>query len=429
MDIDTMKKRIAEAPREPGVYIWRDAKKHPLYIGKANNIRVRLSSYPKATDERIKRMVRVARSIDFKQTETEIDALILESQLIKRHKPRYNVALRDDKSYYLVAITDEEFPQFIPTHQVRSRMIRKPIKEYLGPFTEALALKTTLKVLRRLFPYCSCKQKHHIKCLNAHIGVCSGYCCLKTPATADEKKEYRRFVRAVRDILSGRRTSLITRLNKEMKTLAASCELERARDLQITIERIQRVFENAQIISRRQRSATRHHGALEQIQDEFGLPKLPHRIEGYDIAHIQGVHPTGAMIVFAEGSPDNTEYRLFNIKRPDGGDTAALREVITRRLKHDEWPLPDVIVVDGAKAQLNVVMQTLDKARVDLPVIALAKDDKHKGSYVLSSSDARVRTLKKLPTKVKHLIEHVDKEAHRFVIKHYRNRHRKALTK
>lgn len=428
MELKVMKKRIAQAPKRPGVYMWRTRSGIRLYIGKAADIRSRLLSYPKTTDERIQAMIEKAKIIDWIETETSIEALILESQLIKRYKPKYNIALRDDKSYVMVAITDEAFPQFLTTHQVRSRFIKKPVKEFLGPFTDARALKTTLKVLRRLFPYCTCKQRHHVKCLNAHIGMCAGYCCLKVDATAAQKKEYARYVRAIRDILTGKRDTLIKRLRSDMRAAADAHNLEEARDLQIQVERISRVFENAQIITRRLRTATKHHGALDQMQTEFGLHQVPSRIEGYDVAHIQGTHPSGTMVVFTEGSADSAEYRLFNIRTKDGGDTGGLREIVSRRLTHEEWPLPDVIIVDGAKAQLNAVVRVLDKAGLEIPVIAFAKDEKHKGSYVLFSGDSQVRTLKKLPIKVRNLIDHVDQEAHRFVIKHYRQRHRKALT-
>ena len=144
---------------------------------------------------------------------------------------------------------------------------------------------------------------------------------------------------------------------------------------------------------------------------------------------MQGIHPAGAMVVFTDGSADKAEYRLFNIKTKESGDVAALKEILKRRLTHEDWPLPDVIIVDGAKAQLNAFVRTLDSASINVPVIAQAKDESHKGSYILSSTDSRVRTLKKLPTKLRHLIEHVDQEAHRFVIKHYRAKHRKSLTR
>jgi len=447
MDLIAIKERIAQAPKTPGVYIWKDGRGRPLYIGKAANIRTRLSSYTKIRDPRIRTMIERATRVDWDQTPTDIEALILESLLIKRHRPTFNIDLRDDKSYFFVAVTDESFPQFIPTHQVRSRFIKKPVKEFIGPFTDGVPLKTTLKVLRRLLPFCTCKTTHHVRCLNAHIGMCPGYCCLKAPASAVQKQKYARNVRAVRDILTGKRGNLISRMEKRMRQAGRHGALEEARRLQIQIERIARVFVNAQLFSRRAVSATKHHGALEQLAEEFGLSRPPVRIEGYDIAHIQGTHPTGAMVVFTDGSPDNAEYRLFNIKTTEAGDVAALKEVLVRRLRHAPptggWPLPDLILVDGAKAQLNAMLRTVDqwqmtvdrsrkrktvnKKRTDIPIIALAKDETHKGSYVLFSGDAKVRTLKRLPQKVRNLIEHVDKEAHRFVLKHHRNRRSKGL--
>ncbi|HXV26435.1 MAG TPA: GIY-YIG nuclease family protein [Candidatus Paceibacterota bacterium] len=425
MDAPDIKAASAAAPKSPGVYTWRAKDGTALYIGKANDLRSRLSSYLKAADARIAAMTREAARLDWQMTETDIEALILESQLIKRRRPKYNIDLRDDKSYFLVAVTDEEFPQFIPTHQVRSARLKKPVREFLGPFTDGGALKTTLKVLRRMFPYCSCAQKHHVRCLNAHIGVCSGYCCLRAKATAAQKREYARYVRAVRDILTGKRDVLIRRLERRMKKAADRRDLEAARDLQIQADRLRRVFTNARLVASRRRLAARHAGAPEQLAEEFALVRAPQRIEGYDAAHIQGAHPAGAVVVFTDGRADNSEYRLFNIRTPEAGDVAAIREILTRRLAHDEWPLPDLILVDGAKAQMNAALKVLDSADLDIPVIAFAKDDKHRGAYVLFSGDSRVRTLKDLPAAARNLLGHVDSEAHRFVVAQYRKRHRK----
>ena len=316
--------RIKEAPATPGVYIWRGKAGRVLYVGKAVNVRSRLLSYAKTKDPRIMAMVTEARMVEWKTVPTEIEALILESSRIKLLKPKFNIVMRDDKQYAYVALTDEAFPPPIVTHQVRSLRIKKPFKRLRGPFTDAGALTMTIRLLRGLFPYCTCKQKHFMKCLNAHIGKCPGYCCLKAPATAAQKKEYARTIRAITDILTGKRDTLIGRLEIQMKHLGKTQKLDEALGLQRRIERIRRVFENAQLVAGRRALTGRHLGAISQLVNELGLADEPKRIEGYDVAHIQGNHPSGAMAVFTDGHPDRAQYRLFNLHADAVGDTAQL---------------------------------------------------------------------------------------------------------
>ncbi|MEK7637907.1 MAG: GIY-YIG nuclease family protein [Patescibacteria group bacterium] len=419
--------RIKEAPATPGVYIWRGKAGRVLYVGKAVNVRSRLLSYAKTKDPRIMAMVTEARMVEWKTVPTEIEALILESSRIKLLKPKFNIVMRDDKQYAYVALTDEAFPQPIVTHQVRSLRIKKPFKRLIGPFTDAGALTMTIRLLRGLFPYCTCKQKHFMKCLNAHIGKCPGYCCLKAPATAAQKKEYARTIRAITDILTGKRDTLIGRLEIQMKHLGKTQKLDEALGLQRRIERIRRVFENAQLVAGRRALTGRHLGAISQLVNELGLADEPKRIEGYDVAHIQGNHPSGAMAVFTDGHPDRAQYRLFNLHADAVGDTAQLREIMVRRLKHDEWPLPDLILVDGGIAQMNTMVRALDSAGHHIPVIALTKNDKHQADHLFSSLDSNIRMLADLPRAMRDLLVHIDTEAHRFSISHYRRRHRKSL--
>lgn len=365
---------LKRAPKTPGVYVWRDAGRRPFYVGKAVNLRSRLSNYRKPTDPRIRAMVENARTLTWQTTGTDIEALILESQLIKKLKPRYNIDWRDDKRYFYVGFTDEAFPRIFITHQ--------PKGDFVGPFTDGVPLKATLRVLRNLFPYCTCTQRHHLRCLNAHIGKCPGFCCLKAPATAAQKKEYARGIRAIRDVLSGKRDALVRRLASTNPDIAL---------------KLLRVFQNAQINARNQKRA--------------GHPGAPERIEGYDVANIGGQHAVGAMVVFEHGVPNKKEYRLFNIKT-SGGDTDMLREILQRRAAHDDWPTPNLIIIDGGKAQLNVAKKIFG-AR--MPITAVTKDEHHRASKLIGAKADQT------------LAFAVDAEAHRFAISRYRLRHRKSV--
>jgi excinuclease ABC subunit C len=212
-----------------------------------------------------------------------------------------------------------------------------------------------------------------------------------------------------------------------MRALGKAKKLVEAHALQQRIGRIRRVFENAQLVAGRRRLSARHPGALAQLADNLGLSGEPNRVEGYDVAHIQGAYSSGAMVVFINGNPDNTQYRLFNLKSDAAGDTGQLREVLSRRLKHEEWPLPDLIVVDGGKAQLNIMVRTLDSLGHHVPVVAVTKDDKHQADHLLSSLDSQIRMLADMPRSMRALVVHIDDEAHRFSIGQYRRRHRRGL--
>lgn len=385
MEGSKLLQRITQAPKTPGVYVWRDAGRKPLYIGKATNLRSRLFSYRKPTDPRIRVMVENARTLTWQTTDTDIEALILESQLIKKLKPRYNIDWRDDKNYFYIAITQEDFPKITITHRPQP----------IGPFTDGVPLKVTLRILRNPFPYCTCKQKHHLRCLNAHIGKCPGYCCLKTKPTTAQKKEYARNIRAIKDVLTGKRDALVRRL---------------ARTMPDTALKLLRVFQNAQINARLRLSASARQAR-----------NTPHRVEGYDVANIGGQYAVGAMVVFISGTPNKNEYRLFNIKTT-GGDTDMLREMLERRMKHAPpaggWPLPDLVVIDGGKAQYNVARSVFGNRT---HIIAVTKDEHHRAAHIVTN--------KKATSADRALAFHVDAEAHRFAISRYRLRHRRTLRK
>ncbi len=450
MDISALKKVISKFPKKPGIYRFLDSHGKPIYIGKASNLKNRVISYARPIDSRIVAMVSDAKSLTFTETGSDIEALILESQLVKKHLPKFNIMLRDDKQYFYVAFTNEQFPKIFLTHQpfkatsnkrqvtskvaslVAGRMSH--VTSYIGPFTEGTALKTTLRALRKIFPYCTCKQKHNVMCLNGHIGACLGFCCLKNPENPNSKK-YLSNIRAIKDVLSGKRTNLIKRLEKEMKARGKRLNLEEAINIQNTIEKVRRVFENAQII-RNMTMGDDSTSSPAPLQKFLGLSKKPERIEGYDVAHIQGKHTVGAMVVFNNGTPDKNSYRKFKINSSKpGDDTGALREMFTRRLSHLEWPSPDLIIIDGGIGQLNATLTALkgigyrDKGLV---IIATTKDEHHRCKYILVASNFHTLTHKRcpltsLPEAVKNLILFVDAEAHRFAIGYYRSLHKREM--
>lgn len=431
MNQDTLKKHIVSLPSGPGVYIFKDGRKN-LYIGKASNLKNRVGSYLpsqqaglKTKDPRIRKMVETAQSLKFISTPSDIEALILESQLIKKFRPPFNIVMRDDKQYAFVGFTAEEYPKIFITHQ--------PTKDrnFIGPFTEVGALKITLRYLRRIFPCCTCRQLHHNKCLNYHIGKCPGFCCIKIEVSDKEKDMYASNIKSIRKILSGRKNSLVKELKNNAEKSARNDDFEKAIELRDKTEKLERVFENARIIKNSNILKT-HRSGLESL---LKLSKPITRIEGYDISNIQGIHATGSMVTFIHGRPDKNFYRKFKIyTKQTPNDTAMLQEILERRFRHNEWPFPDLIIIDGGKGQVNAVIKTLKKLAIKIPIIGVSKNENHVGHQLITCLPAgrfptrfKIIPLSKLSPVDKNLLLAIDSEAHRFAISYYRKLHRKFL--
>ena len=475
MNHPQLRKIKAKIPSSSGIYIFKNSASRPIYIGKAVNLKARIRGYLKDKDARIIKMIDSAAKLDWIETGSEIEALILESQYIKKYKPFFNIVMRDDKQYGFVGFTDERFPKIFITHQpnlsLQAGKLTSWQARFIGPFTDIGALKTTLRHLRRVFPYCTCKNPHNNYCLNYHLDKCLGFCCLKnTPYDAflSRYAEYRKNIKAITDILSGKKNSLLKELEKEMIALGKKGRFQEAIELRNKIEKIKRVFENVVVIQRNANlqmhtntannpyfDTSKNHNkeVLEDFKNILNLKKPPTRIEGYDIANIQGQYAVGAMVVFENGVPNKNEYRKFKIRHFDiskfrnidmsaRGDTGMLKEILIRRFRHSgmlrtpkpsakEWPTPDLIVVDGGKAQLSAVLKVISNFEFltskQVPVVALTKDGRHQGVKIFISGKKNPIPLSQMPISAKNLLLQVGSEAHRFAIAYYRHRHRKTL--
>ena len=454
MNLIYLKNMTQKAPINSGIYIFKNTKNKPLYIGKALNLKNRVKSYLKTSDTRLQKMISEAKKLDFITTDSEIEALILESQYIKKYQPPFNVTLRDDKQYGFVAFSEEKYPKIFITHQPQkseSRIVNSELRlekslfhnskltihnsSYIGPFTDIGALRTTLKLLRRIFPYCTCKQTHNNYCLNYHINKCLGFCCLKKPVNDKQQlTAYNKNIKSIKDILSGKKSSLIKNLEKEMKNLSKHKDYEKALELQHKIGKLKHIFQNAQILNtkfviRNTENEQNNSIVLKQLARTIGLERVPQRIECYDVANIQGKHAVGAMVVFIDGAPDKNQYRKFKIyTEHNPNDTAMLGEILSRRFNHPEWPHPDLIVVDGGKAQLNAAKEVLRIKNyvLRIPVIALTKNEYHIGHKIILDTGKEI-FLSKLPVQIKNFLLNIDSEAHRFAISYYRKVHRKTI--
>ncbi len=352
-------------PHTPGVYLFKKGSRI-LYVGKAANLRARLAHYwRKNAGAKVRSLIGEATRVNWETTDSEIDALLREAELIKTHQPQFNVVMRDDKNYFYVGITKEKFPKLVVTHQLGNSSTHKT--RYLGPYTSGSALKITLKLLRRLFPYCTCKMPHTRPCLNAQIGRCLGYCCTKNWNHELRIMNYGVYGKNIKNIiavLSGKRKRLLTRLTREMKNTAKREEFERAALLRNQVAGLENIFTHTGIMNQelgiRTNTASGWRKIQRNIQNIFNTKKSVSRVEGYDISNISGTEATGSMVVFVDGAPVKSEYRKFKIRTVRGANDVSMhREVMRRRLARRDWPMPDLILMDGGKAQLGAAKYEL----------------------------------------------------------------------
>lgn len=395
----------------------KDAKKSVLYVGKAVNLRRRVKSYfQRPHDYRISKMVSLVRDIETKNTDTAIEALILEARLIKKFLPPYNVLEKDDKSFLYVEITKEKFPRVLLT---RGKDLKTPgrkikISKQFGPFTSSSSLKEALKILRKIFPWSvhspdSLKLKvishsprsgiggagklHSVRaCFEYELGLCPGVCI-----NLITSKEYKKNIARLVMFFEGKKEAIISSLKKEMAALSKKTEFEKAEKLKRQIFALNHIHEVALIKE-------------DYLDGDSAQAKM--RIEGYDISNISGTSAVGSMVVFENGVPVKEQYKRFKIRTIDTpNDTGMLKEVIERRLNHSEWLLPDVLLIDGGAPQVNAVLDVLEAHSLRLRVLGLAKGPERKNNDLIGILPKGVD--------LKTLIN-VRDEAHRFAISYHR---------
>lgn len=423
-------------PQTPGVYIFRKGRT-PVYVGKAANLKKRLVSYfKKNAGDKVARLTAEADTVEWIETPSEIEALIQESELIKQHVPKYNVIMRDDKNFFFVGITQGDFPRIFLTHQPYTRKtVRKKRRSlrpttyklqasFIGPFTSGSALKEALRILRSIFPYCTCKEGHKRPCLNAEIGRCLGFCCLKAggKTPSEEKEEYRKNIKSIVSVLNGRKKSLLTELRREMRDAVKKENFEKAAKRRDQIAGLENILTHAKVMNHASswRTRTSKQGIYNWGKIQKNLETLVGaritRTEGYDISNISGTEATGSMVVFAGGRPDRAEYRMFGIKTVhQPNDIEMHKEVMKRRLNHPEWKFPDLMVIDGGKAQLNAALSVVRPVNTEIKVVSLAKREEE--LYIEKrSTPIRLATL---PPETAFFFQRVRDESHRFAKKYH----------
>jgi excinuclease ABC subunit C len=365
MTLDQFKKKMKKIPDAPGVYFFLGKNKEVLYIGKATSLRSRVRSYfsPDLAATRgpvLVKMLEKAKTIDWRETDSVLEALLLEANLIKTHKPKHNTDLKDDKSWNYVVLTKEDYPRVLLMRG--KELATRDANEFMytfGPFPHGLQLKEAMKIIRKIFPYRdTCIPNSGKRCFNAQIGLCPGVCSGEI-----SKTDYRKIVRRISMLFQGKKVELIKTMQRDMKIAAKDEDFEEAARL------------------RGQIFALQHIQDVSLIKDEYrGNNQIGNtRIEAYDIAHMGGKATVGVMVVVEGGQAVKDQYRKFRIKSAKGGDDpGALREVLGRRLGHDEWQLPRVIAVDGSTAQMNAAQKVLEEYGMQIPIVGVVKDEKHR---------------------------------------------------
>lgn len=416
------KEKLKGIPNLPGTYLMKDKTGRVLYIGKAASLKKRVSSYfmrDSNLSHRINLMVEQVRDISFFVTGSEAEALISESALIKKYRPRYNVVLKDDKSYPCLKLTvNEDFPRLFLTRKRRNLPTGAGAKAddgalYYGPYTDVKLLRKALKIMKRIFPLRTCARIPKKPCLDYHIGQCYAPCI-----QAIDKKAYAGIVKELKLFLSGRREKLIDELSKKMRKAAARKDYERAAILR---DRITALSVIPRVIGK-------PYDEIIALMHLLGMKRAPRRIEAYDISNISGSEAVGSMISFVNGRPSKDDYRRFRIRGVKGiDDCKMMKEIIRRRyerVKKERLPSPDLIIIDGGKGQLNIARSILRELGFErIPVIGIAKKFEH-----IYLKERKEPIIFSRGSPVLHLIQRLRNEAHRFAIGYHRKLRGKRLT-
>jgi excinuclease ABC subunit C len=401
-------------PDKPGIYFFYKGKSL-LYIGKATSLRSRVRSYfgkdliatrgPLILDMTVQ-----ATSVDWQETDSVLEALILEAELIKKHQPKYNTKEKDNKSFNYVCITKEALPKVLV---LRGRNLKKEVSSdkyqaTYGPFTNGLQLREAMKIIRRIFPYIDAQSaKRDNFEFYRQLGL--------TPDTGSKEvaSAYKKNITNLKLFFQGKKKKIVQNLKKEMLAYAKKNEFEKAGEVKKRIFALEHINDVALIkedtnISQELQSVSRFTPEGPYAMKNFAVPAT-FRIEAYDIAHMSGKNMVGVMTVVEDGEVAKSEYKKFIIRTQTGAnDTGALEEVLSRRFRHTEWGLPSLIVVDGSTAQVNVAKRVLNRYQFEIPIVAVIKDDKHKAK-ALMGDEAIIKQHKKS-------VLLANSESHRFAI-------------
>lgn len=429
-----LQEKLKTLPSDPGVYFHKDASGEIIYVGKAAILKNRVRQYfqkSRRRDPKTEALIAEIADTDWIIVETELDALFLEAEMVRRYLPRFNILLRDDKSSSYVRINyDDPYPSVSFTH--------RPLDDkskYFGPYFNGWEVKRALRSLRRVFPYSTHTGTIPKRaCLQYHLGLCPGLEENKTSLN-----DYRATLRQLMRYMRGERLQILDKLERDMQRAAKNQQFEEAARLRNKYYALKALTKRIIFSDREFLDISKDRG-LQGLADLLGLPDVPRRIEGYDISHMQGTDTVASMVVFTNGIPDKAAYRKFKMRIPGNDDFAHMNEVISRRLgeQHQkEWGLPDLFLIDGGKGQVGAAITARDAAGVVRPMVGLAKREEeivvheakslvnvsaselHKQQALTHDSDDFSLILLPKNSDVVKLLQRVRDESHRFAVSYH----------
>ena len=420
---DSLRDKVRALPTGPGVYLMKDSLGRVIYIGKAVNLRSRVSNYfnqAAAVDRRTASLVPEIRDIDFVETDSEVDALLMEARLVKDVQPRFNQELKDDKTFpYLEITIREDFPRVEFTRKPQSRGTK-----LYGPFTSAKKLRGTIAVLQKIFRFRTCsldieaddeRWRWFRPCLLYNINQCTAPCNLRI-----SREEYRKDIRRLRLFLDGKKARLFKELRAEMQAASEARLFEKAARIRDEIHALESLNLRGNLADHAQPEVfyIDPKKGMTGLKKVFKLAECPRRIEGVDIAHLQGGETVASLVQFVDGLPFKHGYKRYKIRTAGRNDDfASMREVVSRRLRRlrqEGEAFPDILLIDGGKGQLNAALEAMRAIDVEPPfTISLAKREEE--IYVPGEPEPRRLSRHSFALR---LLQYVRDEAHRFA-QHY----------
>lgn len=433
--VNALQKKLATLPKTPGVYFHKDAKGEILYVGKAAVLRNRVRQYfqkSRARDPKTEALVAEIVDVDWMEVDSELEALFLEAEMIRRYMPRYNILLRDDKALSYIRIDyDSEYPTVTTT--------RRPLDDgarYFGPYFSTLAVRQSLKALRRAFPYATKRQVGQKRAtLQYHLGLDPG---LEEGKTSLE--DYRANLRKLIAVIQGKRKTIEVQIERDMRRAAKAQDFEQAAALRNQLFALRNLSKQVIFSDKEFLDISKDH-ALNELVSVLTMQKIPRRIEGYDISHMQGSDVVASMVVFTNGVSDKGEYRKFKTKIDHNNDFYNMHETLKRRLSEKNrkaWGVPDLLLIDGGKGQLDAALRARDEQGCTaLPAVGLAKREEqiviHKtksnvqldtaylqklGGFYHESDDFILVNVPHSTNLVK-LLQRIRDESHRFAVSYH----------
>ncbi len=432
---EQVKRKLVELPKQPGVYFHKNASGEIIYVGKAAVLRNRVRQYfqqSRSRDPKTEALVQEIADIDWMVVDSELEALFLEAEMIRRYMPQYNILLRDDKSMSYIRVDyDSDYPTVSTT--------RRPLDDgarYFGPYLSTLSVRKALKILRKIFPFATRRVAGQKRAtLHYHLGLDPGLEEGKTSL-----QDYRANLRKLMAVIEGKRTSIIKELERDMKRASKSHDFEAAAKLRNQVFALQNLGQQVVFSDKEFLDISKDH-ALSELVELLGLDGFPRRIEGYDISHMQGSDVVASMVVFTNGVSDKGQYRKFKTKRNINDDFANMHETIMRRLSERNvkaWGKPNLVLIDGGKGQLDAAIRARDKlGHENIPFVGLAKREEqiviHKLGSNISLNEAALHTLGGFMTvsddfillnvphssNVVKLLQRIRDESHRFAVSYH----------